>query len=176
MKYLKLDNFDLYEYNDSKEHQAVIEKIEASDPNNYLGNIKYAIKRINQRKIDNPNNFAFIAYYNDYPIGYISLTYVDSEYQISAGTLPEFRKQNLSSLLLEEFSERILDYKKVSEMINKFELSNTNLKEIYKEGITEKEIDKLVLKIDTTNEASHKVAELVGYEQVDNVTFKRNKM
>lgn len=176
MKYLKLDNFDLYEYNDSQEHQEVIGRIEASDPNNYLGSIKYAIKRINQRKIENPNNFVFIAYYNDYPIGYISLTYVDNEYQVSAGTLKEFRRQNLSSLLLEEFSERILDYKKVSKMIDKFEPSNTNLKEIYKEGITEKEIEELVLKIDPTNEASHKVVQIVGYEQVDDMTFKRKKM
>ena len=60
-------------------------------------------------------------------------------------------------------------------MIDKFEPSNTNLKEIYKEGITEKEIEELVLKIDPTNEASHKVVQIVGYEQVDDMTFKRKK-
>lgn len=176
MKRLKLDNFDLYEYNDSLEHQEVIRRIEMSDNNSYLGNIKYAITRINQRKHENPNNFVFIAYYNDYPMGYISLTYLDNQYQVSAGTLPEYRKQNLSSLLLEEFSERILDYKKVSEMIEKFDSKNGYQKELYKQGITDKEIAELVLKIEPTNIASHKVAELVGYEQVDNTTFRRRKM
>lgn len=173
MKTLKLDNFDLYEYDNSLEHQEIIRRIEESDPNNYLGNIKYAITKINQRKQENPNNFVFIAYYNDYPIGYISITYLDNKYQVSAGTLPEYRKQNLSSLLLEEFSERILDYKSIKEFIQKYD-NGINSK-MYEEGLTKEPIDELVLKIDSTNAASHKVVELVGYEQVDNTTFKRGK-
>ena len=175
MKLLKLDNFDLYEYDGFLEHQNVIKRIEETDPNRYLGNIKYAITKINQRKTENPNNFVFIAYYNDYPIGYISLTYVDKQYQVSAGTLPEFRRQNLSSLLLDEFSERILDYKQIYKMYEKFEPEKEDLKKIYEDGLTNKPIEELVLKIDTTNESSHKVVELVGYEQVDNTTFIRGK-
>lgn len=177
MKTLKLDNFTLYEYNDSKEHQEVIRQIEATDPNNYLGSIKYLIQKINQRKVENPNNYFFIAYYQDeYPMGFISITYLDNQYQISGGTLPQFRKQNISSLLLEEFSERLLDYKKVSKLLEKYDTDNELHKEIYDQGLSDVEIDELVLKIDPSNVASHKVAELIGYEQVDNTTFRRRKM
>lgn len=176
MKVLKLDNFILYEYDDSKEHQDVINQIEATDPNNYLGSLRYAISKINQRKSENPNNYAFIAYYNNYPIGYISITYVDNQYQIAGGTLPQYRRQNLSSLLLDEFSEKILDYKNVNKMIQKYDSENALNSDIYKEGLSNVEVDELVLKIDPTNISSHKVAELLGYEQVDNTTFKRSRM
>lgn len=176
MKVLKLDNFILYEYDDSKEHQDVINQIEATDPNNYLGSLKYAIAKINQRKSENPNNYAFIAYYNDYPIGYISITYLDNQYQIAGGTLPQYRRQNLSSLLLEEFSEKILDYKNVHKMIQKFDSESALNSDIYQGGLSNVEVDELVLKIDSTNTSSHKVAELLGYEQVDNTTFKRSRM
>ena len=56
MKVIKLDNFILCEYDDSKEHQDVINKIEATDPNNYLGSLKYTIAKINQRKLENPRD------------------------------------------------------------------------------------------------------------------------
>ena len=177
MKRLELDNFTLYEYNDSQEHQEIIKQIQDTDPNKYLGDIKYSINRINQRKYDNPNNFVFIAYYQDeYPIGYISITSFSGEYQVAAGTLKEYRRQNLSSLLLEEFSERILDYKKVRENLEKYDTQNEIKKEIYNNGLSNVEIEELVLKIDPTNIASHKVVELTGYEQVDATTFKRRKM
>lgn len=177
MKILKLDNFTLYEYNDSPAHQEIIKQIELTDPNGYLGDIKYSIKRINQRKEDNPNNFVFIAYYQDeYPIGYISITSFENEYQVAAGTLKEYRRQNLSSLLLEEFSEKILDYKKVRENLEKYDLENELNKEIYNEGLTNVDIDELTLKVHPTNIASHKVAGLNGYEQVDATTFRRRKM
>ena len=177
MKTLKLDNFTLYEYNNSIEHQEIIRQIENTDPKNYLGSIKYLIQKINERKIENPNNYFFIAYYQDeYPMGFISITYLDNKYQISGGTLPQYRKQNLSSLLLEEFSERLLDYKKVRQVIEKYDTENELNKEIYDNGLSDVEIDELILKIDPTNVASHKVAELIGYEQVGYTTFRRRKM
>lgn len=176
MKIIKLDNFILYEYNNCQEHQNVINEIEASDPKGYLGNLRYTIRKINERKQDNPNNYAFIAYYNDYPIGYISITYLDNKYQIAGGTLPQYRRQNLSSLLLDEFSEKILDYKGIEKMLEKFDTNNEFDKDIYKEGISELDVDELVLKIDPTNTSSHKVAELLGYEKVDTTTYKRTKL
>jgi len=171
MRVLKLDNFTLYEYKDCGEFDDIIRKIELSDSSHYLGNIKYAIKRINQRKMENPNNFAFMAYYDDCPMGYISITYVDSQYQVSVGVLPEFRKQNLGSLLLEEFSERILDYKNVHDLIEKCE--GKVKPDMYDKGLSSVDIEELVLKIDPSNIASHKMAQSVGYEQVDSTTYKR---
>lgn len=177
MKTLKLDNFTLYEYDYSNEHKEIIKQIEATDANHYLGDIEYSIERINKRKTSNPNNYVFIAYYQDeYPIGYISITYLGGQYQVAAGTLPQFRRQNISSLLLEEFSERILDYKEVRKNLEKYDTENKLNKEIYENGLSDVEIDDLVLKIHPTNIASHKVTELTGYEQVDTTTFKRSKM
>lgn len=151
MRKLELDNFILYEYNDSSEHRYVIEQIQSSDPNKFLGNLKFHIAMINRRKEENGLNCAYIAYYkgleeiDNYPVGFIGLSNVDESYQVSYGTLPQFRKQNLSSLLLQEFSEKILEITK---------------------------IEQLVLKIDSNNMASQKVANLVGYEQTDETTYK----
>jgi len=150
MRKLELDNFMLYEYNDSAEHKYVIEQIESTDPNKFLGDIKLHIAMINKRKEENPLNCAYIAYYkgfettDDYPIGFMGLSYIDGSYQVSGGTLPQFRKQNLSSLLLQEFSEKMIE-------------------------ITNEEI---VIKVDPNNIASQKVAGLVGYEQTDATTYK----
>jgi len=150
MRKLELDNFMLYEYNDSAEHRYVIEQIESTDPNKFLGDIRLHIVMINKRKEENPLNCAYIAYYkglepiDDYPVGFMGLSYLDGCYQISGGTMPQFRKQNLSSLLLQEFSEKIIE-------------------------ITGEEV---VIKVDPNNIASQKVAGLVGYEQTNNTTYK----
>ena len=61
-------------------------------------------------------------------------------------------------------------------MIQKFDSENALNSDIYQEGLSNVEVDELFLKIDPTNTSSHKVAELLGYEQVDNTTFKRSRM
>ena len=149
MRKLDLDNFMLYEYNNSAEHRYVIEQI--TDPSKFLGDIKLHIAMINKRKEQNPLNCAYIVYYkgyeqiDDYPVGFMGLSYLDGSYHVSYGIMPQFRKQNLSTMLLQEFSDKLL------------EMSN---------------IDELVLKIDTNNIASQKVAGLAGYEQIDKTTYK----
>lgn len=154
MRKLELDNFMLYEYDDSNEHQNVILGISSNDPKRFLGDLRRHIAMINRRKDENYLNCAYIAYYKgfesteDYPIGFIGLSYINNNYEVSSGILPQFRKQNLASLLLEEFSEKLLE---------------------------EKIVDELVIKIDPNNTGSKKVADLVGYEQIDSQTYKRNR-
>lgn len=150
MRKLELDNFILYEYDESSnEHRDVILKIEISDIKKYLGNLKYSISKINQRKEPGKFNMAFIAYYNNYPVGYISISYIEQTYQISYAILPQYRRQNLGALLLEEFSEKMLKYENIED---------------------------LILKIQPDNIGSIKVAQLADYNKIDNTTYKRSKM
>lgn len=147
---MELDNFILKEFqNFNNEHINIINELKVNEEiKKYLGNLDFMINAINKRKIENICNNIFIAYYNDYPIGIITLTYFDDTYQISYGILNKFRKQNLASLLLQEFSEKVF--------------------EIY-------DIEKLVLKINSDNIGSQKVALLAGYEKENINTFYINK-
>lgn len=148
---IELENFILEEYNkNSNEHIEVISNLN-KDQNvkKYLGNINYSIERINERKKENKYNKAFISYYNNYPVGYISLSYIGSEFQISYGILNEYRKQNLAALLLEEFSEYLLE--------------------------NYQDIEELILKIKEDNIGSIKVAELADYYKESNEKYKRNR-
>lgn len=142
-----LDDFVLEEYNNSNlEHVEVIYELNKDlGTKKFLGDINYNIMRIKARSEENSFNKAFIPYYNDYPVGYIALTYIKNEYQIIAGILPNFRKENMASLLLQEFSYYLLD---------NFE-----------------EIDELVLRIDEDNLGSQKVADLVGYKKENWVKY-----
>ncbi len=143
---IKLDNFYLEEFNkDNLEHLEVIRQLN-KDQNSkkYLGDIFYAIKKIDLRKenyIDKFNH-AFIAYYNSYPVGYISLSYIEEDYQISCGILNQYRKQHLASLLISEFSDYLL---------------NSNY-----------DINKIIAVIDKENTASKMAANLAGYSEDDN--------
>ncbi len=92
---IHLDNFVLEEYSkDNYEHIEVINKLNSDDSvKRYLGNINYSIARIERRKTEDclskNINSAFISYYNDYPIGYISIYYKEGKHHISYGILCE---------------------------------------------------------------------------------------
>lgn len=148
---VNLDNFILEEYDqNNREHREVISHLgKDQGVKKYLGNINYSIEKINFRKNENFHNGAFIPYYNDYPIGYLSLSYIHDEYQISYGILSEFRKQNLASLLLEEFSDYLLS--------------------------NDLEIDQLILKIEQDNIGSRKVADLAGYTPNSTTKYSRKR-
>lgn len=146
---LNLDNFILEEY-DENFHNNILNRLQAdNNAKKYLGDLKFSIMMIKKRKLENNINKFYIAYYNNYPIGFISITYKDKSYQISYSILNEYRNQNLGSLLLQEFSEAIFErYYNVNE---------------------------LILKIENDNIGSKKVADLAGYEQIDNNTFTQRR-
>lgn len=150
---INLDNFILEEYSSyNSEHvKVVFELNKDQDTKRFLGDVNYTIERTMIRRTDDLNhyNIAFIPYYNDYPIGYISLVYLQHEYQIIYGILNRFRKQNLGALLLDEFSEYFLSYYS--------------------------EIDSLNLKIDEDNLGSRKVADLAGYHQDSDTKYSRRR-
>ncbi len=99
---INLDNFILEEYSSyNSEHvKVVFELNKDQDTKRFLGDVDYTIEQTMIRRTDDLNhyNIAFIPYYNDYPIGYISLVYLQHEYQIIYGILNRFRKQNLGAL------------------------------------------------------------------------------
>lgn len=146
---MELDNFILEEYNEYSKIHSEVMNILCSDvaTKKYLGNLKYAVSRINLRKIDDNCNAFYIAFYNDEPIGYISLTNIDGYFQVSSSILPEFRGQHFAALLLEEFSEKV------------FEVYNY--------------INKIDLVIDAKNIGSIKSAELADYKLEDNKYSRR---
>ena len=137
-----LDNFRLEDYNAFKyEHKCVVEELTCK----YLGDLNLLLKNI---KEDNDNNIYgafYIAYYNDYPIGMISISNNGGKYFISAGILKEYRGYHMAALLLDEFTEKAFDcYEK---------------------------IDYIYLSIDEKNYASINTAMLVGYENVGENTY-----
>lgn len=148
-----LDNFALEEYSSyNKEHvEVVFELNQDQSTKEFLGDVYYTIARTEKRHDDDPShyNIAFIPYYNDYPIGYISLVYLHQEYQVIYGILEKFRKQNLGALLLEEFSEYFLD--------------------------RYSDIDSLNLEIKEDNLGSRQVADLVGYRQDSSTKYSRKR-
>lgn len=147
---LILDNFTLIEYDPNRSEQKYLVDRLKQEPavNKYLGDLQYMALRIAQRKEENQYNLLFLAYYDEDPIGFISLTYLDESYQISSALFKEYRGQNLGSLLLQEFSEKVFE---------------------------EFPIDKLVLKINSENIAGQKAAELVGYDKEDSTTYAMNR-
>ena len=108
---LILDNFTLIEYDPNRSEQKHIVDRLKQEPavNKYLGDLQYLALRIAQRKEENKYNLLFLAYYDENPIGIISLTYLEESYQISSALFKEYRGQNLGSLLLQEFSEKIFE-------------------------------------------------------------------
>lgn len=107
---MELDNFFLAEYDfQNINHRAVVIEIENADREKYLGDLEYHIARINQRREDNRCNHAYIAYYNDYPVGFITIYTESDTYQISYGVRPEKRGEYLGTLLLQEFSEKMFE-------------------------------------------------------------------
>lgn len=148
---MELDNFFLAEYDfQNIDHRTVIVEIENADKEHYLGNLEYHISRINQRREDNRCNHAYIAYYNDYPVGFISIFTEAGSYQISYGVRPEKRGEYLGALLLQEFSEKMF--------------------EVYPE------IDKLTLIINNANTPSKMTADLARYTQENSVRHTQRRM
>lgn len=145
---LKLDNFILEEYNYN--HNNILNQLQIDqNTKKYLGDLKFTITMIKKRNIENNINKAYIAYYNNYPIGFITVSYMEESYQISYAILPEYRKQNLGSLLLQEFSEALFQ-----------KYSN---------------IDELVLKIKDDNIGSKNVARLAGFEESAKESFTQKR-
>ena len=143
---IKLYNFTLKTYNfEDKIHKKIVQEISQDEKGSkFLGSIENNIEIINKRKEeDYLNNNAYIAYYNDEPVGYISLTHyteMDNEiYEIASGLLKEQRGYYLGALILQEFSEKIFE-----------ERPNIN---------------KLTLIINNLNTGAKKTAIRVGYEQ-----------
>lgn len=142
---MKLDNFILEEYNrfDNVHNEVLNTLYKDENAKKYLGNIMYLIERINQRKEEDKCNAFYIAFYNDEPVGHISLTKIEDSYQVSISILPNYRKQHMAALLTQEFSEKIFE------------------KYPY--------IDKLDAIIDRKNIGSIKSALLAGYEEENNI-------
>lgn len=152
MKTLKLDNFILEEFDKNNfEHKSTIIELQNDKlAQMYLGDLDYSLIRIEQRHEENKKNKAYIAYYNNEAVGYISLSCMSNDYEISYGILPKYRKQNLGALLLDEFSEKIFD--------------------IYLD------IDKLSLQINKQNIGSIKLARLADYEKENITKYTRKRI
>lgn len=136
---MELDNFYLEQYNDKNiDHKTVIvELYNDNDGKTYLGDLNYQVQEIAKKNEEDNHNVAYIAYYNEEPVGYISLTATNKSFQISYGICPKKRGEYLGALLLQEFSEKVF--------------------EIYDD------IDKLTLIINNLNTGSKKTAKLAGY-------------
>lgn len=144
---MKLDFFELqeYDFNNLNHRSVIIELYNDKDSRKYLGDLSYSIEMINKRKENNFLNNAFIAYRNNNPIGYISITTKENNYEISYGILPKYRGENLGMLLLQDFSLNI-----------------------FKEN---KNIDELSLIISKDNIKSRKTAISAGYYQENENKF-----
>ena len=145
MKKLKLASFLLEEYDESIiDHKIVAIKLD--NENSFLGCVTRHIEKLNENKLK--NDCAYVAYYNDTPIGFISIRALKENYEIRYGILPEYRNQHLGTLLLKEFSNKMFENPNISEL-NIF--------------------------INSANIASRKLALQVGYEKVTSVKYKMNK-
>ena len=117
---MELDSFILEKYDSSRKlHQEIVASLMQSQNSEYLGNIHYMIESIYKRKANDFRhlNEVFIAYYNDYPIGLISITYLNERQEISIGILEKYRHQYLGSLLTFEFMEKIFElYPDINEL------------------------------------------------------------
>lgn len=138
---MNLDNFYLAKYdNGNIDHKTVVvELYNDRNAKQYLGDLEYQVQMIQKRREEDIHNTAYIAYYAEDPVGYISFTYKDDSYQISYGIRPKFRGEHLGALLLQEFSEKMF--------------------EVYPE------VDTLTLMIHNLNTGSKKTASLAGFTQ-----------
>ena len=148
---MKLDNFKLEEYNETNfEHKTTI--IEISNDaygRTFLGDLELHIMCVNKRKEESLLNYAFIAYYNDKPVGFISIT-ENGNYEITYGIRPKYRGEYMGALLLQEFSEKIFEQFK--------------------------DVNELKLFINNLNTASRKTALIAGYEKKNGITYSQRRM
>ncbi len=135
---MQLDNFYLERYQDfNLEHRSIMTIIDNTS-RKYLGDLFFLINNTNKRFEDNNIDSIYIAYYNNYPIGFISLNIYDNKPFISYALLSEYQHQYLGSLLLLEFSDKLFN--------------------IYN-------FDNLYLDINQSNIASIKTSQIVGYKK-----------
>ena len=127
---MELDSFTLEKYDSSRKlHQEIVTSLMQSQNSEYLGNIHYMIESIYKRKANDFRhlNEVFIAYYNDYPIGLISITYLNERQEISIGILEKYRHQYLGSLLTFELMEKIFElYPDINELYEVVDDKNSN--------------------------------------------------
>ncbi len=138
---MELKSFRLENYSDSKqEHRSIIIQLWNDKlSHKYLYDLSKEIELLNELYIYDKKNKAFIVYYEDKPIGYISLMSVDNKCTISYGLIPEYRGKHLCTNLLREFTYEVLK--------------------------TYEDINKLSLIICNDNIGSQKVAKNAGYEK-----------
>ena len=133
---MELDSFILEKYDSSRKlHQEIVTSLMQSQNSEYLGNIYYMIESIYKRKANDFRhlNEVFIAYYNDYPIGLISITYLNERQEISIGILEKYRHQYLGSLLTFEFMEKIFElYPDINELYEVVDGKNINSQKMAK--------------------------------------------
>lgn len=133
---MELDSFILEKYDSSRKlHQEIVTSLMQSQNSEYLGNIYYMIESIYKRKANDFRhlNEVFIAYYNDYPVGLISITYLNERQEISIGILEKYRHQYLGSLLTFEFMEKIFElYPDINELYEVVDGKNINSQKMAK--------------------------------------------
>ena len=148
---MELDSFILEKYDSSRKlHQEIVTSLMQSQNNEYLGNIYYMIESIYKRKANDFRhlNEVFIAYYNDYPIGLISITYLNERQEISIGILEKYRHQYLGSLLTFEFMEKIFElYPDINELYGVIDGKNINSQKMAKKIGSENTFNENVVKM-----------------------------
>lgn len=148
---MELDSFILEKYDSSRKlHQEIVTSLMQSQNSEYLGNIHYMIESIYKRKINDLRhlNEVFIAYYNDYPIGLISITYLNERQEISIGILEKYRHQYLGSLLTFEFMEKIFElYPDINELYGVIDGKNINSQKMAKKIGSENTFNENVVKM-----------------------------
>ena len=148
---MELDNFILEDYNPFNiEHKSVIVELENdASATKYLGDLNLFYKNILDDQEEGYFAHLYIAYYNECPIGFISINVNDNKYYIASGLLKEYRGYHLAALLLQEFSEKVFEVRE--------------------------DINNLYLAINEKNFASRKTAELVGYSQDNKVRYQMKR-
>ena len=147
---MELQNFNLQEYNDTKEHRPIIIQLWNDElSNKYLYDLSKEVKYLQEKNIKDQRNNAYIVYYDSNPIGYISLKVDDNRCVISYGLIPEYRGKHLCTKLLQQLSRYIL--------------------EIYQD------VDNLILIIQNTNIGSIKVATNAGYKKESIIKYVKKR-
>ncbi len=148
---MELDNFILEKYDSSRKlNQEIVTSLMQSQNSEYLGNIHYMIESIYKRKAYDFRhlNEVFIAYYNDYPVGLISITYLNERQEISIGILEKYRHQYLGSLLTFEFMEKIFElYPDINELYGVIDGKNINSQKMAKKIGSENTFQENVVKM-----------------------------
>lgn len=138
---MELSTFKLEQYDDDKlEHRRTLVEL-WNDPisREYLYDLTKETRYIDEKNLEDNRNNAYIVYFENEIIGYISIMGENNRFHISYGITPEHRGKKLASPLLKEFTS-----------------------EIFKNYET---IDELVLVINRKNIVSQKVATNAGYQK-----------